>query len=52
MVAGPLVAVLGTATGVPMAFVMFGSALLSLVVVAVLTREPPAAEPVSQAAAA
>jgi DHA1 family bicyclomycin/chloramphenicol resistance-like MFS transporter len=51
-VAGPLVAVLGTATGVPMAAVMFGAALLSLLVVTVLTREPPAPEPVGQAAAA
>jgi DHA1 family bicyclomycin/chloramphenicol resistance-like MFS transporter len=39
LVAGPLVAVLGTSTGVPMAAVMFGSALLSLVAVTVLTRE-------------
>jgi len=39
LIAGPLVAVLGTATGVPMAAVMFGSALLSLVVAGVLTRE-------------
>lgn len=39
---GPLVAVLGTATGVPMAAVMFGSALLSLIVVTLLTRERPA----------
>lgn len=39
-VAGPLVAVLGTATGVPMAAVMFGSALLSLVVSGLLTHVP------------
>lgn len=39
MLAAPLIALLGTATGVPMAAVMFGSALASLVVAAVLTRE-------------
>lgn len=43
-VAGPLVAVLGTATGVPMAVVMFGAALLSLIVTTALTREPPTPE--------
>jgi DHA1 family bicyclomycin/chloramphenicol resistance-like MFS transporter len=38
-VAGPLVALLGTATGVPMAAVMVGAAVLSLVAAAVLTRD-------------
>jgi DHA1 family bicyclomycin/chloramphenicol resistance-like MFS transporter len=45
MIAGPLVAVLGTATGVPMATVMFGSVLLSLVVATALTRERVTPEP-------
>jgi MFS transporter, DHA1 family, multidrug resistance protein len=38
-VAGPLVAALGAASGVPMAAVMLGFALASLIVVTLLTRE-------------
>jgi MFS transporter, DHA1 family, multidrug resistance protein len=38
-IAGPLVAILGTATGVPMAAVMVGASLLSLVATALLTRD-------------
>jgi MFS transporter, DHA1 family, multidrug resistance protein len=51
-VAGPLVAVLGTATGVPMAVVMFGAALLSLIVATTLTREPTVPELAADQAAA
>jgi DHA1 family bicyclomycin/chloramphenicol resistance-like MFS transporter len=38
-IAGPIVALLGAASGVPMAAVMFGFALLSLVTSALLTRD-------------
>jgi DHA1 family bicyclomycin/chloramphenicol resistance-like MFS transporter len=39
-VAGPLVATLGAATGVPMAAVMLGFALMSLLTAGLLTRRP------------